>query len=173
MGLYHRPGATAAAVVALTFLQLAVPARAVAQSAWLPFAGEGSLSLTFQSLDYGGHYDETGAKAESIGEIQSYYGIVQFEYGLTDRLAVNARLPYIASRYTGSPDEPLLVFILDKYEEYRRTNPQAGLSVDTGDYYGTFQDFLFTLRYNLLERGLTVTPVISLIVPSHDVPDDR
>ena len=71
MGLYHRPGATAAAVVALTFLQLAVPARAVAQSAWLPFAGEGSLSLTFQSLDYGGHYDETGAKAESVGEIQS------------------------------------------------------------------------------------------------------
>ena len=81
---------------------------------------------------------------------------------------MNARLPYIASRYTGALDEPILVFILDKYEEYRRTNPAAGLSVDTGDYYGTIQDFVFTLRYNLMERGLTVTPVIGLIVPSHD-----
>ena len=56
-----------------------------------------------------------------------------------------------------------------KYEEYRRTNPAAqASSVDTGDYYGTLQDFVFTLRYNLMERGLTVTPVVSLIVPSHD-----
>ena len=70
------PSGAAAAVLALIFLQLAVPARADAQSAWLPFAGEGSLSLTFQSLNYGGHYDETGAKLESVGEIQSYYGIV-------------------------------------------------------------------------------------------------
>ena len=60
------------------------------------------------------------------------------------------------------------MFILDKYEEYRRTNPAAGASVDTGDYYATLQDFGLTLRYNLLERGLTVTPVIGVIVPSHD-----
>ena len=162
------PSRAAAAILALILLQLAVPGRAGAQSAWLPFAGEGSLSLTFQSLDYGGHFDETGAKKESVGEIQSYYGIVQFEYGLTDRLAVNARLPYIASRYTGAMDEPILVFILEKYEEYRRTHPAAGTSVDTGAYYGALQDFLFTLRYNLTERGLTVTPVVSLTVPSHD-----
>jgi hypothetical protein len=167
MGGFIPSGATAA-LLAFVFLQLAVPARAGAQSAWLPFTGEASVSLTFQSLNYGGHFDETGAKRESVGEIQSYYGILQLEYGLTDRLALNARLPYITSRYTGSLDEPILVFIRDKYEEYRRTNPAAGASVDTGDYYGTLQDFGFTLRYNLLERGLTVTPVISMIVPSHD-----
>jgi len=162
------PSGAAAAILALIFLQLAAPARADAQSAWLPFAGEGSLSLTFQSLNYGGHFDETGTKREGVGETQSYYGIFQFDYGLTDRLAVTARLPYITSRYTGALDEPLFVDILKRYEEYRRTNPAAGTSVDTGDYYGTLQDFLFTLRYNLTERGLTVTPVVSLIVPSHD-----
>ena len=60
--------------------------RAGAQSAWLPFAGEASVSLTFQSLNYGGHFDETGAKREGVGATQSYYGIVQFEYGLTDQV---------------------------------------------------------------------------------------
>ena len=163
-----RSGAALAGIIVLTYLQLAFPARADAQSAWLPFGGEASVSLSFQSLNYGGHYDETGAKLEGIGETQTYYGIVHFEYGLTDRLAVTGRLPYIASRYTGRPDEPLLVFIREQYEAYRRTNPAAGLDVDTGDYYSTIQDFTLTLRYNLREGGLTVTPMIGARVPSHD-----
>src|SRR5262245_48395160 len=91
--------AVAGAALALAF-QLAASSRAAAQSAWLPFDGEASVSLTFQSLDYGGHYDETGAKREGLGAIQSFYGIAQFEYGATDRLALTARLPYITSRYT-------------------------------------------------------------------------
>ena len=162
------PSTPAAAVVLALASQLAVPCPATAQSAWLPFDGEASVSLTFQSLDYGGHYDETGSKFENVGSIQSFYGIAQFEYGLTDRIAFNARLPYITSRYTGSPNEPNLVFILGQYEDYQRSNPAAGTSVDTGGYYGTFQDFVFTLRYNVLERGITLTPVLSVIVPSHD-----
>lgn len=152
----------------LVIAVLITVADVTAQSAWLPFEGEASLSLNFQSLDYGGHYDESGQKLESVGAIHSYYGIAQVEYGLTDHLAFTARLPYITSRYTGPPDEPLLVFILDKYQEYRRSNPAAATSVDTGAYYGTFQDFVFSARYNVLERGITVTPVVSVIVPSHD-----
>jgi hypothetical protein len=155
------------AAVVLAF-QLAAPSRAGAQGAWLPAGGEASLSLNFQSLDYGGHYDETGQKLESLGSIQSYYASALLEYGLTDRFAVTARLPFIASRFTGSLDEPLLVSILEKYAEYRAANPAAETSVDTAGYYGTFQDFAFTLRYNALEKGLTVTPVIGAIVPSHD-----
>ena len=165
MGTSHSGGA---AVVLALASQLAVPSHALAQSAWLPFEGEASVSLTFQSLDYGGHFDETGTKRENLGPIQSYYGIAQFEYGLTERIAINARLPYISSRYTGSLDEPLFVEMRAKYEEYRRVNPAAAPSVDTGGYYGTFQDFAFTLRYNVLEQGVTITPVLSAIVPSHD-----
>ena len=58
-----------------------------------------------------------------------------------------------------------MVFIHDRYEEYRRTNPAAAPSLDTGDYYATFQDFVFLSRYNVLERGLTVTPVIGATCP--------
>ena len=61
-----------------------------------------------------------------------------------------------------------MVLIRERYEEYRRTHPEARLtSLDTGNYYATFQDFGFTFRYNLLDRGLTVTPVIGATIPSH------
>jgi hypothetical protein len=158
----------AAVLAALAPLTLAAPVPLQAQSAWVPFGGEANLSFDFHSLDYGGHYDETGAQLEGVGETQSFYAIVKFEYGLTDRLAVTGRLPYVASRYTGALDEPILVSILEKYEEFRQIDPTAAVSVDTGDYYGELQDFVFTLRYNLFERGLTVTPVLGVIVPSHD-----
>ena len=151
------PSGAAAAVLPLIFLlQLAVPARLGAQSAWLPFAGEGSLSLTFQSLNYGGHFDETGARLESVGEIQSYYGIVQIECGLTDRLAVNARLPYIASRYPAHWMSQSRGHF-GSTRRYRRTNRRC-LSVDTGDYYGPSRTSSSRSEYNLLEGGLTVTP---------------
>ena len=142
MGCTIRSGAAAAAVLALTFLQLAVPARAGAQSAWLPFGGEASVSLTFQSLNYGGHFDETGAKREGLGEIAVVLrhrsirvradGSARGDRApAVHRLEVH-RLPWTShsscsfsnsTRSTGAPIR------------------QAGLSVDTGDYYATFQDF--------------------------------
>ena len=53
-------------ILVLAILQLALPARADAQSAWLPFEGEASVSLTFQSLDYRGHFVEDGTKLEGV-----------------------------------------------------------------------------------------------------------
>jgi hypothetical protein len=158
----------AAAIAAFASLTVAVPDVVQAQSAWVPFAGEANVSFDFHSLDHGGHYDDTGTKRPGVGETQSFYAIVKFEYGLTDQFALTARLPYVASRYTGALDEPLLLDILKLYDEYRQIDPAAAVSVDTGDYYGALQDFVFTLRYNVLERGLTVTPVLGVIVPSHD-----
>ena len=55
----------------------------------------------------------------------------------------------------------------------RRTHPEANTSLDTGNYYATFQDFGLALRYNILDRSLTVTPVIAATIPSHHYPDDR
>jgi hypothetical protein len=167
-----RSSASSWALVALSLAALAQPSRAAAQgtpSAWLPVQGEGSVSFTFQTLDFGGHFDEGGNRLEGVAGSRAYVGIFQFEYGLTDRLALTARLPYIASRFTGSHHEPIMVLIHDRYEEYRRTHPEApaDTSLDTGNYYATFQDFGFTLRYNILNRRLTVTPVIGATIPSH------
>jgi hypothetical protein len=141
----------------------------LAQSAWVPVAGEGSVALVFQNFEFDGHFDETGTKLEDTGASRAHLGIVQVEYGLTDRLAFTAQLPYIASKFTGHDHEPIMVLIRQRYEEYRRTHPDiaADSSLDTGNYYATFQDFGLTLRYNLVNRGLTVTPVIAATIPSH------
>jgi hypothetical protein len=148
---------------------LALPSRAGAQSAWLPVAGEGSVSLTFQALEYGGHFDQTGQALTGTARSRAFVGLFEFEYGLTDRLALTAGLPYIASRFTGRQDEPIMVLINKRYDEYRQTHPEAPAdqSLDTGNYYTTFQDFGFALRYNILDRGLAVTPVVAATIPSH------
>ena len=164
-----RSSASFRVLLALLLTVLALPARAGAQSAsaWVPVAGEGSVSTTFQALEYNGHFDEGGQQHRGLGASRAFVGIFEFEYGLTDRLALTVGLPYIASRYTGPLDEPLLVDIEKRYAEYRRTHPEADTSLDTGNYYATFQDFGLALRYNILDRGLTVTPVIAATIPSH------
>ena len=157
------------AILALTGVQLALPRGAAAQSAWVPVAGEGSVGLVFQNLEFDGHFDGGGSHLEGVAGSRAHLAIFQFEYGLTDRLAFTARLPYIASKFTGTDDEPIMILIRERYEEYRRTHPDipADSSLDTGNYYATFQDWGFTLRYNLLNRGVTVTPVVSATIPSH------
>lgn len=157
-----------APVALLSLLAFLFPTDAPAQSAWLPVKGEGAISLTFQALDFGGHFDDIGAKQEGAVPSRAFLGIFQFEYGLTDRLALTARLPYIASKFTGDPDEPVTTFLRERYEEFRRTHPEAsGSSLDTGNYYSTFQDFNVTVRYAMFDRGATITPVIGFTIPSH------
>lgn len=150
-------------------LLLALPLAADAQSAWVPFKGDGTVSLTFQSLDFGGHFDEHGEKLDGAVPSRAYLAIFHFEYAVTDRWALTVRLPYVASKFTGRDHEPVTAFLRERYEEYRQTHPEAtGSSLDTGDYYATFQDFNFTLRYNAVDRGgVMVTPVIGLTIPSH------
>jgi hypothetical protein len=144
------------------------PARAIAQSAWVPVDGEISVSLIFQNLNFAGHFDVRGTKNENAVPSRAYLSIFQIEYALTDRLAVTASLPYIASKFTGDDNERVATFLRERYEEFRRTNPEvASSSLDTGGFYATFQDFNLTLRYRLLDAGLVLTPVVGATIPSH------
>jgi hypothetical protein len=153
---------------ALALLSVAFPVAGRAQSAWLPVQGEGSVSFIFQNLNFGGHFDETGEKREGAVPSRAYVALAEFEYALTDRVALTARLPYIASKFTGDHDEPVTAFLRERYEQFRVTHPEvSGSSLDTGEYYATFQDFNFTLRYNVTDQGLVITPVIGVTIPSH------
>jgi hypothetical protein len=146
-------------------------APASGQSAWLPVDGEANVSLIFQHLDYAGHFDENGVKLDGAVPSRAFLGIFQIEYGLTDKVAVTARLPYISSEFTGEHDEPVTTLLRERYDEFRRANPDAAVStLDTGGFYSTFQDFAFTLRYNMLDdarTGLVLTPVIGATIPTH------
>lgn len=153
----------------LILLFLACSAEARAQSAWLPVRGEGAVTFTFQVLDFAGHFNENGEKLAGAVPSRSFLGIAEFEYGLHDKLAFTARLPYIASRFTGDENEPVTKFLRDRYEGFRHIHDHAEVTnLDTGDYYATFQDFNLSLRYNLIERAVVVTPSIGVTIPSHD-----
>lgn len=158
-----------APIVALIVLLLAFPVGVRAQSAWLPVEGEGAVSVEFQSLTYQGHFEERGVKLEGAVPSQSFLGIIHFEYGLTDKVALTARLPYIASRFTGDEHEPVTALLRERYEHFRLQHPHAVVTnLDTGDFYATFQDVHLSVRYNLTDQAVVVTPALAVTIPSHD-----
>jgi len=161
--------ATASSVLRSTALCLFLFPTLASAQAWLPFRGEGHLSLIGQHIRLSGHFDTDGSRLKECAPSSSWVGIAEFEYGLTDKLAFSARLPYVASRYTGREDEPCTAELIQLHHEFQQQSPHPELtSLDTGSYYATFQDLNFGVRYNLLNRGITVTPAIGVTIPSHD-----
>src|SRR5262245_27946711 len=127
------------------YLLLTLPAIVFSQ-AWTPPKEEGSMSFTYQTLASHDHLDFTGARVD-IGRIRAHTLVMGFEYGLTDRLALDAELAYISSKYTSQlPESPH----------------------DDGAYHPTFQDAQLGLRYNVLKNPLVLTPFIGATIPTHD-----
>lgn len=139
---------------------LLVSPRAVSAQAFLPPAGEGNLTVSYQNLFARGHLDLNGDRMEGESghdPTQGHAIVMEGEFGLTDRLAVNVALPYIRSRYEGT--HPHIVGGVGPVQEW-----------DNGEYHGTFQDFRIGIRYNVTRRPVAVTPFADIIVPSHHYP---
>src|SRR5437762_13074752 len=131
-------------------------APALAQ-AWLPPKGEASFSLGYGNVFVNKHYLGTSAgpgdNVESdFGHIRSQSVEIGLGYGLTDRLAVSVALPYILTKYYGTPGQNFF--------------PHT-ISVDDGHYHGIFQDFRFDLDYQLLRGPVAVAPFFAAVIPSH------
>jgi hypothetical protein len=132
------------------------PARA---QAWLPPQGEGSVSFLFSDILANNHF--FGTQAVDAGRVRSETILADVTYGLTDRIAINASIPVVASKYTGNNISPFAA--PHPQPLYPGVNP-----LDDGSYHAEWQDFRFGLRYNLLKRrGFALTPFVGSIVPSH------
>jgi len=156
-------------IVGLTFVsQLWLPAISQGQ-AWLPVKRETAVTTTFQQFELNGHFDTDGSTLEGAVPSRSSLAVAEFEYGLTDKLALNARLFYVASKFTGEHD-PITEELRRIAAEICPLTPrcQELASLDTGGYYATFQDVGLMLRYNLLDKGLVVTPLVGATIPTHD-----
>lgn len=115
--------------------------------AWVPEKGEGSVSVTYQNLVARNHLNFKGTPSKALGTVHAHSTLMEFEYGITDKLAFNADLAYIASKYNGLvPEGPS----------------------DDGFYHPTFQDVHLQVRYNVLKNPLLVTPFIGVTIPTHD-----
>jgi hypothetical protein len=124
---------------------LVAPSSALAQ--WPAPKGEAYFSLSYGNLLNRDHYLYDGSTFNG-GHIHSNTFLAELGYSITDRLSVRTNLPYQNAKYVGA-------------------GPHM-FPVDDGSYHGTFTDFRFDARYNVLNRGtIAVTPFVATILPSH------
>lgn len=123
--------------------------------AWVPPAGDGAVSFSYQRIDNTGHRLTNGflVPAGTSLDMGLY---VEAEYAPINHLAVSVGLPYVFAKYTdpNPPPPPIPYLPLDKCHCW-----QSGV-----------QDFGFSARYNLTGQtgGFFVfTPDIAATIPSH------
>jgi len=133
-------------VVAAFVIGFGSPAAA---QAFIPAAGDGTVSVSYQAIVARGQHSVLGESLEArTDDLTEAHNLIWYvEYGLSDRIAVHASLPYMAVRYEG---------------------PLPHSDLDDGTYHGSFQDFYFGTRFKLVESPrLALTPFVEAIVPSH------
>jgi hypothetical protein len=153
----------ASRLIAICVCSLGIGAHASAQ-AFIPAPGEGTVSISYQSVNTRGQRGASGEWFPNAPQIPSLpeestntHAIIWYlEYGLTERLAVHASLPYMQVRYKG-PVPHTTGF-----------NGQPS-DQDDGTYHGTFQDFYVGTRFKAVESPrFALTPFVEVIVPSHE-----
>jgi hypothetical protein len=145
------------AIAAVCF---ATSPRAASAQAFLPPAGEGNLTISYQNLFARGHLDLNGDRMAGDSGHDPTHGhaiVMEAELGLSERLAINASLPYIRSRYEGT--HPHLVMGVGPPQKW-----------DNGEYHGTFQDFRLGVRYSVTRHPVAITPFAEAVIPSHHYP---
>jgi hypothetical protein len=138
-----RPFLAAAAALLL------LPASTSAQ-AFTPPPQVGSVTLSWQWVDNTGHVLSDGTFLP-LGESVTTSALVEADYGVTERFAATAAVPYIFAKYTGGAP------------------PISGLPVDTCRCWNSsFQDFSIAGRYRFGDEFWAITPNARLIVPTHN-----
>ena len=128
------------------FLVLLLASASLCAQAWLYPKGEGAVTQSYQNLWTTQHaYSNVGDI--DIGHIVAHATALDFDYSVTDRLAVRVALPYIFSEYSGPRPHPTWI--------------------DNSGYHSTFQDFTFDVRYNLSKNPVVLTPLFRAVIPSH------
>jgi hypothetical protein len=121
--------------------------------AWLPARGDGYFSLNYAGFVTRDHLISSGQPSDR-GPTRLDVLTAGLFYGITDRLAVSADIPFIASRFNLAPG----------------LSPNAhdlAARIDDGRYHGTFQDFHAALKYNAVKSAIMVTPFVEVTVPAH------
>jgi hypothetical protein len=112
-----------------------------------------SISPIYQSQYGGDHLDSFGNVA-NFGPMRASVLSLSFTFTLTDRLAVNANIPFVLSKFTSTPGRELSAHDLEA-------------KLDDGSYHGTFQDFRAGVRYNIVPTPVELTPFFELVIPTH------
>ena len=141
-----RPCLCAAFAIAVALTAASMPAGA---QAFTPPQGVGAVTLAWQYADNTGHRLSDGY-FNPTGQSATTSGLVEVEYGISDRLSASLGLPYVFAKYTG------------------KNPPRSGLPVDTCRCWNSgFADFSASVRYRFGGDAWAVTPVARFGQPSH------
>ncbi len=147
---------------------IACCALSIASAAWLPQAhaqaavpekGHGAVAMTYQTIAVEKHTDDLG-NSMGIGNITDNALYLNLDYGLTDRLAVTAGIPYKYNRFSGFPSHDP-ASLPPQFRDGQRL-------IDDGKYRGGWADWAVSIRYQLLAEPFLLTPYIAYSRPSHD-----
>jgi hypothetical protein len=130
----------------LFVITVLLASEAVFGQAWVPPKGEGEMAVSYQNLFTKEHFNGDGSRHD-YGHIRLFGVIQEFDYGVTDKFAVNFSIPY-------------------GYGKYHGTFPHQ-LPIDNGDYHGALQDMHVGFRYNLRTHPFVFTPFLAVAFPSH------
>jgi hypothetical protein len=141
----------------LTGILVACFAAPASGQAWLPPKGEASLALGYGNIFVNKHYLGTSANPgdnveNDFGHIRSQSIQIAVSYGVSDRFAISVALPYILTKYYGTPGQNFF--------------PHT-ITIDDGQYHGIFQDFRIDVDYQLLRGPVAVAPFVAAVIPSH------
>jgi hypothetical protein len=132
-------------------------ASSASAQAFIPSPGEGTVSLSYQSVVTDGQHGVSGKQLGQLAlDVTNTHALLWYvEYGLTNRIAVHASLPYMQIRYRGGFPHEIGI----------KGQPS---NLDDGTYHGSVQDFYIGTRFKLLESSrFALTPFVEVIIPSH------
>src|SRR5262249_25130521 len=111
----------------------------------------------------GAPFCPNGCRLDNFGDLRTQGVYFDFAYSFTDKLAVNVSIPYLAPKYT-APADPTSAFFA---AHVLRDGP---FPLDDVHYHGSFANFGFRLRYNIMANPFLITPFAEFGQPSHNYP---
>ena len=163
MGMFGLRRFAAEGLLLLALLGGMATAQAQTQtSVWVPGKGHGAVTFSVGEVvaDQAAVPPALGGGLTHFGEVTLRGALLEFDYGITDRLAFNALLPYKSNRYVGDrPHDPRQ--LLDGHGEP---------FLDDGSYHSGWADWGVGLRYLWLTEPVAITPFLTFYHPINDYP---
>jgi len=130
-------------------LLFTLASMAAQAQAWLPEKGSYSYSIDYSNTLNKYHYTPIGKQVD-VGHTDIDIWTISGSYSPTDRISINASLPYVKSRYRG---------------------PGLGghdTTIDDGTWHSTITDLQFTVNYQLVNGAFGLAPYVGAVIPTHD-----
>ena len=130
-------------------MMVLAPATAVGQP-WVLPQGQGSVGVIYHHMFVEDHLF-AGSEVRQVGEIRTHVLTADIAYGLTDRWAIRAVLPYVAAKYTGGKP----------HKHPGSATPDDFHLLDDGTTHGAVQDLRGEVRYVWQEFPIAIAPFAS------------